>query len=66
MIQKNPNIDLDSIQQKYGDYINGAEMKMFQKAAQTQAKVDASSMTSRMRNSPSANSMICNVHKGVN
>lgn len=41
MIQKNPNIDLDAIQKKYGDYINGAEMKMFQKATQTQAKVDA-------------------------
>lgn len=41
MIQKNPNIDLDAIQKKYPEYINGAEMKMFQKAAQTQAKVDA-------------------------
>lgn len=40
MITKNPNIDLDAIQKKYGDYINGAEMKMFQKAAQGQAKVD--------------------------
>lgn len=40
MIQKNPNIDLDAVQKKYGAYINGAEMKMFQKAAQTQAKVD--------------------------
>jgi hypothetical protein len=40
MITKNPNVDLDAIQKKYGDYINGAEMKMFQKAAQTQAKVD--------------------------
>lgn len=40
MIQKNPNINLDAIQKKYGEYINGAEMKMFQKAAQTQAKVD--------------------------
>jgi hypothetical protein len=42
MITKNPNIDLDPLQKKYGDYISGAEMKMFQKAAQTQAKVDAS------------------------
>lgn len=41
MITKNPNVDLDAIQKKYGDYINGAEMKQFQKAAQTQAKVDA-------------------------
>ena len=41
MITKNPNIDLDAVQKKYGDYINGAEMKMFAKAAQTQAKVDA-------------------------
>lgn len=41
MITKNPNVDLDAIQKKYGDYINGAEMKMFAKAAQTQAKVDA-------------------------
>lgn len=41
MIQKNPNIDLDAVQKKYGDYVNGAEIKMFQKAAQTQAKVDA-------------------------
>lgn len=40
MITKNPNIDLDALQKKYGDYINGAEMKQFQKAAQTQAKVD--------------------------
>lgn len=41
MIQKNPNIDLDPIQQKYGAFITGAEVKQFQKAAQTQAKVDA-------------------------
>ena len=40
MITKNPNIDLDAIQKKYGDYIKGDEMKQFQKAAQTQAKVD--------------------------
>jgi hypothetical protein len=40
MITKNPNIDLDAIQKKYGEYIDGAEMKMFQKAAQTQAKAD--------------------------
>lgn len=40
MITKNPNIDLDAIQKKYGDFIKGDEMKMFQKAAQNQAKVD--------------------------
>lgn len=40
MIQKNPNIDLDAVQKKYGDYINGAEIKMFQKAAQTQEKAN--------------------------
>ncbi len=40
MIQKNPNVDLDAIQKKYGDYINGAEMKLFQKTAQSQAKAD--------------------------
>lgn len=41
MITKNPNVDLDAIQQKYGEYINGTEMRMFQKAAQTQAKANA-------------------------
>lgn len=41
MIAKNPNVDLDAIQQKYGEYINGAEMKQFQKAAQVQAKTNA-------------------------
>lgn len=40
MIQKNPNIDLSGIQKKYGEYINGAEMKMFQKSAQVQARAD--------------------------
>lgn len=40
MITKNPNIDLDAIQKKYGEYIKVDEMKMFQKAAQSQAKVD--------------------------
>jgi hypothetical protein len=40
MIQKNPTIDLDAIQKKYGDYIKGDEIKTFQKAAQVQAKVD--------------------------
>lgn len=40
MIQKNPNIDLDGIQKKYGAYIKGNEMKIFQKAAQTQARMD--------------------------
>jgi len=41
MIEKNPNINLDAIQKKYGDYINGGELKMFQKAAERQAKSDA-------------------------
>jgi hypothetical protein len=41
MITNNPNVDLDAIQKKYGDYINGADMKMFQRAAQTQAKSNA-------------------------
>lgn len=41
MITKNPNVDLTAIQQKYGEYINGAEMKQFQKAAQVQAKTMA-------------------------
>lgn len=41
MIEKNPGIDLDAIQKKYGDYINGGELKMFQAAAQRQAKTDA-------------------------
>jgi hypothetical protein len=41
MIQKNPNIDLDAIQKKYPEYINGGELKMFQAAAQRQAKTDA-------------------------
>lgn len=40
MITKNPNVDLDAIQKKYGEYIDGAEMKMFQRAAQTQAKTN--------------------------
>jgi hypothetical protein len=40
MITKNPNIDLDAIQKKYGEFIKGDEMKTFQKAAQNQAKVD--------------------------
>lgn len=41
MIEKNPSVDLDAIQKKYADYINGGELKMFQKAAETQAKVNA-------------------------
>jgi hypothetical protein len=41
MITKNPNVDLDALQKKYGQYIDGAEMKMFQRAAQTQAKANA-------------------------
>jgi len=40
MITKNPNVDLDAIQKKYGEYIDGGEMKMFQRAAQTQAKAN--------------------------
>jgi hypothetical protein len=40
MITKNPNVDLDAIQKKYPEYIKGDEMRMFQKAAQTQAKID--------------------------
>jgi hypothetical protein len=41
MIQKNPNVNLDDIQKKYGDFIKGDEMKMFQKSAQVQAKANA-------------------------
>lgn len=41
MITANPNVDLDAIQKKYPDFINGAEMKQFQKAAQVQAKTNA-------------------------
>jgi hypothetical protein len=41
MADSSPNLDLEAVQKKYGEYVNGAEMKMFQKAAQTQAKVDA-------------------------
>jgi hypothetical protein len=40
MIEKNPNIDLAEIEKKYGKYITGPEMQMFQKAAKTQAKSD--------------------------
>ncbi|MHC5867447.1 hypothetical protein ACYTX8_09235, partial [Streptococcus pyogenes] len=40
MITKNPNVDLDAVQKKYGEYIKGDEMKMFQKAAQSQAKAN--------------------------
>lgn len=38
MIEKNPNVDLDKIQKKYGEYITGPEIKTFAKAAQAQAK----------------------------
>jgi len=41
MITNNPNVDLDAMQKKYGEYIDGAEMKMFARAAQTQAKANA-------------------------
>lgn len=44
MISKNPNVDLDAIQKKYGDYINGGELKMFQKQAQVQARTDAAAV----------------------
>jgi hypothetical protein len=40
-VAKNPNFDLDAFQKKYADYISGGEIKMFQKAAQTQAHADA-------------------------
>lgn len=41
MIAKNPNVDLDAIQKKYGEYITGGELKQFQAAALRQAKTDA-------------------------
>lgn len=41
MIQKNPQIDLTAIEKKYGQYLKPGEVQQFQKAAQTQAKVDA-------------------------
>lgn len=40
MITKNPNVDLDAIQKKYGAYVDGAELQTFAKAAKTQARVD--------------------------
>lgn len=40
MITKNPDTDLDAIQKKYGQYINGAEMGQFARAAKAQAKSD--------------------------
>lgn len=40
MIEKNPNIDLDKIEAKYGKYITGPEIQMFGKAAKTQARAD--------------------------
>lgn len=40
MIQKNPNIDLDAVQKKYGQYINGAEIKMFENYARQQVRAD--------------------------
>jgi len=40
IITKNPNVDLSAIQQKYGEYITGAEIGMFAKAAKVQAKSD--------------------------
>jgi hypothetical protein len=41
MIQKNPSVDLTAIEKKYGQYLKPGEIQQFQKAAQTQAKVDA-------------------------
>jgi hypothetical protein len=42
MIKQNPNVDLDAVQKKYGEYLQPGEIKMFQAAAQRQAKTDAS------------------------
>jgi len=41
MIAKNPDTDLTAIEKKYGQYLKPGEMQMFQKAAQSQAKVNA-------------------------
>lgn len=40
MIEKNPDVDLEKIQKKYGDYISGPEIQMFARAAKTQARAD--------------------------
>lgn len=40
-VAKNPNFDLDGFQKKYGEFIPPGGIKTLQKAAQTQAKVDA-------------------------
>ena len=40
MIEKNPNVDLDAIEKKYGEYVSGPEMKQFAKAAQVQQKTN--------------------------
>lgn len=40
MIEKNPNVDLDAIEKKYGEYVSGPEMRTFAKAAAVQARVD--------------------------
>lgn len=40
MIEKNPNINLDEIEQKYGEFVSGPEMRQFAKAAASQARVD--------------------------
>jgi hypothetical protein len=41
MIKQNPNVDLDAIQKKYGEYLEPGALKTFQAAAQRQAKTDA-------------------------
>jgi hypothetical protein len=63
MIMKNPGVDLDGIQKKYGDYINGAEMKQFQKAAQTQAK--ANTLQDKQIQVAQRQLADLNVHKGA-
>lgn len=40
-IAKNPNVDIDAFAKQYPEYIDGAELKMFQKSQQTQARVNA-------------------------
>jgi hypothetical protein len=63
MIQKNPNVDLDAIQKQYGEYINGAELKQFQKAAQVQAK--ANSLVDKQSQVAQRQLDELNVHKGA-
>jgi hypothetical protein len=40
MIEKNPGIDLDAVEKKYGEFVTGPEMRVFAKQAQVQARVD--------------------------